>query len=264
LKKEIAFKEFPGLYTVWVKNHTVQKKLPGDLHSYLLSIHKKFLRSKETMQRDWYNTANPFLTVMIENSYNAGVVFQQNAKTASSVETSWGSWVEDIFTFYNPNIKYIGAAGMDYVYNNIAYDVKSGPQVMNKDQVAQATTKRHRVKEMSEDTAFKGIIGVNEFKVAVVYGNKNIANNFMSSAEEGLIIYGKDTWDALTGNDLDAFDLFINSIKFMVSNGAEWVKKDLESAIVVYNKIFYEGDQEKLTALKSQTVYIGLERLLPT
>lgn len=257
-KKDIVLDAFPQLYSIWANSRTIQQTFQTDLNDHLLKIYQKFADAKKKMKNEWHIKANPFLTVMIEDSYKNDIIFQEGAKIASSVETSWGEWVEGIFTFYNPKIKYINAAGMDYVYNGTAYDVKSGPQVMNKDQVAQAASKRHRIHEMSTDPDFKGVIGVNEFNVAIVYGNKNIANSFMKRAEDGLIIYGNDTWSKLTGDERNAFDFFIRCIEFMVQNGAEWSKSDLESATVFFNDIFYGSDQQKLRLLKSQSVYTKL------
>lgn len=260
-KKMVAKEQFNALFSSWCSEKGGQMYLTTDdrdLEGCLTDLSTSFEVSKREKGGVWEQTANPYLTVMVEDSYKEGQLFQKGAKIASSVETKWGNWVESVFMQYNPDLLYIGAAGTDFILNNTAYDVKSGPNVMNKDQVNQATTKRHMVQEMSHDEALKGVVAVRDFKVAIAYGNADLAGAPMKSAEEGLIIYGADAWRELTGDEYNAFDLLLCSIEHKVKFGAAWNQSDLEDAVASFNSVFYRGNQAKLRTLKGSKKYTGL------
>lgn len=260
-KKLVAREQFNSLFSKWCSERDQQESITTGnkgLEDCLATLSTSFEVSKREKGGVWEQTANPFLTVMIEKSYKEGRVFQKGAKVASSVETKWGNWIESVFMHYNPDLLYIGAAGTDFILNNTAYDVKSGPNVMNKDQVSQATTKRHMVQEMSRDEELKRVVAVHDFKVAIAYGNADLAGAPMKSAEDGLIIYGADAWRELTDNEYNAFDLFLCSIEYMVKNGAEWDQSDLEDAVASFNSVFYNGDGGHLHSLKNSDKYKSL------
>lgn len=260
-KKLVAKEYFNALFSEWCSERGGQGHLVANgrgLEDCLTSLSTSFEVSKREKGGVWEQTANPYLTVMVEKSYKEGQVFQKGAKIASSVETKWGNWVEGVFMQYNPNLLYIGAAGTDFILNNTAYDVKSGPNVMNLDQVKQATTKRHIIQEMGRDEDLKEVVAVRDFKVAIAYGNIDIAGSPMKNAEDGLIIYGADAWRELTGDEYNAFDLFLCSIEHMVKNGAEWDASDLEGAVASFNSVFYMGEREKLRSLRGSEKYVAL------
>ncbi|KAF5066014.1 Type II restriction endonuclease EcoO109I [anaerobic digester metagenome] len=260
-KKAEVIRAFPELVHDWIREENGSKQsqltlqqerathVAERLAPYLTNIEQKIEGSKQRMASTWWEKANPYLTVMVEGSLKEGESFQLSAKVASSVETTWGNWIEGVFKAFNPDIKYIGAAGMDYILGNTAYDVKSGPNVMNKDQVEQARTKRERIVRATSDGILSRFVCIRDFKVAISYGNRELSEMFMRDAGD-LIIYGPETWDELTGDEMNAFTLYIESIKHKVSSGAVWSAQDLEKAVFRFNQTFYNADPTKLQELK--------------
>ena len=178
------------------------------IKNYLDKLNKKIKNSKENMQIKWMKTANPYITSFVNESWNAGQVFQLGAKISSSIETLWGNWIENAIYIFNPELFYINTGGMDFVKDEIAYDVKSGPQVMNKDQVEEAKAKHSAIQIAINNKSLNNIFTLKDFKVAIAYGNRNNAWPFM--AREGdLMIYGPETWTTLTNDEWNAFRLFI-------------------------------------------------------
>jgi len=223
---------------------------PGDkiceesLTKLFEGLDNKFAKSKSRMKKKWEDSANPFLTSFIEESWEDGISFQIGAKTASSVETIWGSWIEQAIFTFNPDLFYIAAGGMDFVLGQTAFDVKAGPQVMNKDQVEEAKSKNRVIKSIQNNSSLSRVIGVKEFKIAISYGRREIAWPFMANAGD-LIIYGPETWNLLTGDEWNAFKLFLRGIEFKIENGGNWSKKSFDRAVQTVLKSFYGDDNSK-------------------
>ncbi len=234
-----------------------ERSLKEDLMKIFKELDSKFQTAKTKMREGWEDTANPYLTAFIADNWQSGTLFQIGAKTASSVETTWGKWIEKAIFIYNPDLFYIAAGGMDFIKGTTAYDVKAGPQVMNKDQVAEAKKKNRVLTEEIKDNVVNEVIGLTEFKVAISYGRREIAWPFMEEAEE-LIIYGPETWATLTGDEWNAFRLFLNCIEYKHRSKSKWSKEDLESAVKNFVNSFYGGIPEKFEAAVSHPSYLSL------
>lgn len=232
-------------------NYVTVKKWFDDWNSKIIAKHKEF-------QKEFKTTSNPFFTASISDSYSTGEEFQKGAKTASSLETVWGNNIEDIFFYFNPNLITVKAGGFDYVLNGIAYDLKSGPQVMNGDQVKEANTKRQRIVSLYNNVTFNPLLSVKDFQVAIVYGRYEIANSFMKK-EPGLIIYGKDTWRILSGDEANAFKFFLWQIKFKSETNTSWNKLEFCNAVNDFSMSFY-GENKIPEQLLSLQEYQELEK----
>ncbi len=269
-KKQVA-KVFPRLIDLlYTQSHqeTLNEYYPSkvskqsikeELSTILAELASTFQNAREKMRKKWEETANPFLTAFIDDSWSEGTTFQIGAKTASSVETSWGNWIERAIYAFNPNLFYIAAGGMDFVKGTTAYDVKAGPQVMNKDQVEEVKTKNRVIKEAFENTLIGEVIGVSDFKVAISYGRREIAWPFMAAVPD-LIVYGPETWDILTGDEWNAFELYLSCIEYKVEKGASWTLEDLEKAVKSFVRSFYGDNPQKERHAFSHESYISLSK----
>ncbi len=228
-----------------------------NLDQLISDLDGRFEEKKVSMANDWYETANPFITAFISNSWEEGKKFQINAKTSSSVETLWGSWIERVLEVLNPDLFYINAGGFDFIYEGVAYDVKSGPQVMNKDQVAEANLKQKAIQSASNNPILTNIFGLTDFKVAIAYGNRQNAWPFMAQAVN-IIIYGSETWQILTKNEYNAFIVFLKCITLKQEKFFSWCKNDLFLACNNFNNVFYLGDKDKLNILLNLPEYLSI------
>lgn len=222
----------------------------------------KYKESKKKYAKEWYITANPHITVTIGRSLDYGEGFQESAKVTSSVETKWGNWIEKTIEKFNKNIFYIRAGGIDVILGNRAYDVKSGPQVMNLDQTKQARKKREIIRDLKGDKSLSRLIRINDFKVAIMYGNKDLQSNIMEGVEE-IIIYPPDSWAELTGDEWNSFKLYLAAIMYKIKQeNAEWDVESLERAVNYYIHSYYSGSEEKLKEALNKSYYKEVKKLV--
>jgi hypothetical protein len=216
------------------------------------------------MEKEAIANSNPYLTISVKESYDRGIEFQIAAKLASSVETSWGCWIQKIIPMFNPSVVAVGAGGFDCVLHNTSYDIKSGPNVMNKDQVEEAKQKRATVRDLASLQQFKGLVAVNDFKVAISYGKKSIARMFMREPT-GLIIFGAETWREITGDEWNAYQLFIWQLKHKIeSHHDEWTKDGMTAAVEQFMNSFYDDPVGQLLRAQKSNEYLELQRQFST
>ena len=125
---------------------------------------------------------------------------------------------------------------------------------MNKDQVEEAKKKQKVILTAANDNTLKDIFVLHDFKVAIAYGHRERAWSFMAKAGD-LIIYGADTWATLTGDEYNAFRLFLAGIQYKIEQNAPWTLKDFELAVDNYVEIFYLGAREKKEELCNLAEY---------
>lgn len=224
---------------------------------------KSIKDSKKNMSGKAITFSNPFLTASIGSSYGDGKTFQLTAKISSSLEGKWGSWIQNILLTTNNNLVLVDAGRFDYVLGSVAYDVKSGPRVYNQGQVDEAGVKKGRIKKLSGMKEFRGLIKVNDFKVAVLYGREELADAMKNSG--GLIIFGVESWKVLTGSENNAFKLFLWQIKYKAEQkGCKWTKSQLEEATEHFVRSFYGEDLKKLKACLDNAFYKEIKGMLKT
>ena len=210
--------------------------------------------------REAYKTkSNPFITISIGESLEQGKKFQLNAKLASSIETKWGSWIESVIPLFNQNIVKIGAGEFDVILNDTAYDIKSGPNVMNKTQVAGALIKRDQIRQMSSYPEFAKIVNIRDFKVATAYGKRSSAKMYMQNEKTGLILFAADTWRKLTGDEWNAYRLFNWQLQHQIQTKKWTPNKD---TIIKSMEIFFESSydqyREKMNEALQKPEYLEL------
>jgi hypothetical protein len=159
----------------------------------------------------------PIQTLLLaaKASFSDGKKFQMGAKLASSIETGWGNWIEEIIPLFNRSIYEVHSGNYDYVLKQIAYDVKSGPNSMNNAQVESAKRKRNVIRRLYTEKGFENIIYVRDFKIALCYGKKSIARMFMRD-DTGLIGFAAESWRELTGDEWNACRLFLWQLRYSI------------------------------------------------
>ena len=198
--------------------------------------------------------ANPFLTVSIAGNYAEGTKFQTNAKFASSIEGSWGSWIEKVLFKFNPKLKLIGAGRLDFVLNSFCYDVKSGPRVYNTGQIDEANAKKERIKKLSANSKFGKWVKIKDFQVAIVYGRETLSDAMKNQGN--LILFGKDTWKKLTGDEWNSFRFFAWQVRHAIeSKSSSWKKIQIEPAMNEFVNSFYDGDSTIMEKIKNDAEY---------
>jgi hypothetical protein len=219
-----------------------------NLKPFFKDLHESIEDGRNRMQKDALNTSNPYLTVSIEVDLEEGKQFQTAAKIASSVETIWGNWIEVVVPQFNKNLFRVGAGGFDSILGDVAFDIKSGPKVMNKGLVEDAKAKRETISGLSKIDDFKDMVAVKDFRVAIVYGKEEDADMMKNSS--GMIIFGAESWKTLTGDEWNAYKLFLWQIMYEIESGKKWSKEDLQNAVKLFVCSFYgDVDSAASTAL---------------
>jgi hypothetical protein len=242
----------PAVHSFQLANYT-------NLKHKFLDLEKSFQDTMEKDQSTYTIKSNPFITVSIGRSLDEGQRFQISAKIASSIETKWGNWVESIIPLFNKNVVKVGAGGFDVILNDTAYDIKSGPNVMNKGQVYDALAKRDKIRQMSLSPEFSKIVKVTDFKVATAYGKRSSAEIYMKSENSGLILFGADSWKTLTGDEWNAFRLFMWQLQHLIQT-KKW-KPDRDNIIKsmeIFFECSYDQYQEKFNESLQRPEYLEL------
>jgi hypothetical protein len=232
------------------------------LRSHFKNLDKKIEDSKTKMEKEARLSSNPYLTISVDDSFKKGRRFQKEAKIASSVETKWGSWIEHILPKFNSSIKEVNAGGFDCVLSTTAYDIKSGPSVMNKGLVQGARKKREAIRSLCQDQFFGTLVNVNDFKVAISYGKESSASFSMKETGD-LIIFGADAWRELTGDEWNAYKLFLWQLCYLINEKHnKWSTQELEDSVFQFLESFYNNDKDKQRHALGNPIYIELEKSL--
>jgi hypothetical protein len=161
------------------------------------AIQKVLTESVPRFIEEAIKTSHPFLIRPLFRSYPAAIVYAVGGKLASSLETIWGEIGEELFLAMGENLRPIRNGGIDVVYNRDAYDIKSGPAVMNKDQVDVSLLKQNLIQNRKE------VPGLDTFHVALVYGKaSSIGRTMIDSVRDGNILPARAAWEKLTGDPL--------------------------------------------------------------
>lgn len=142
-------------------------------------------------------TVNPFLVRPLFRSFAAAKVYAAGGKIASSLETIWGTTLENLFIIMGDEARGVGNGGIDVVVGRDGFDVKSGPAVMNNDQVNVLEIKQRIIEQDNY------VPSLDTFRVALAYGKEDQAFGTMSSHVESRdILPAREAWLHVTGDEL--------------------------------------------------------------
>lgn len=142
-------------------------------------------------------TVNPFLVRPLFRSFAAAKVYAAGGKIASSLETIWGTTLENLFIIMGDEARGVGNGGIDVVVGRDGFDVKSGPAVMNNDQINVLEIKQRIVQQDNY------VPSLDTFRVALAYGREDQAFGTMSSHVESRdILPAREAWMHVTGDEL--------------------------------------------------------------
>ena len=112
-------------------------------------------------------------------------------KLNSSLETKYGNLFEKIMDSFR-YCREIYDGGIDVVVGNNAFDIKSGPNVMNKSMVDAFSAKQILIQD-------KRILPeLNTYKIALGYGQRENLNSFMAKIDSE-IVTAREAWKTITG-----------------------------------------------------------------
>lgn len=139
-------------------------------------------------------TVNPFLIRPLFLSFPSVQTFAIAAKLSSSLETMWGTLLEHLFVASSRGARRVGDGGVDVVVERRAFDIKSGPAVMNNDQVNVMVMKARRIADGEVPT-------LDSFQVALAYGRtKQIFSTMSGHISNKSILPARDAWHEITGD----------------------------------------------------------------
>ena len=243
-----------------VKSLKIVSSKPAKKYDEFEGLFSEWKTTCDTAQKESKNKlqfANPFVTVSVKDNYDDGLKFQDNAKFGSSIEGSWGTWIEKVFRKFNPKIITIGAGRMDVAINSSCFDIKSGPRVYNAGQVDEAKAKRKRIENMAKNSKYGKFVKIKKFQITVVYGQETLADAMKDQGD--LILFGKDSWGELTGDEWNAFRFFMWQIKFSKKSiSSSWKKEQIMPAVNEFVNSFYDGDSDILKKIKKDPDYLEI------
>ncbi len=217
---------------------------------------KSVLATREDFEDGAIAYSNPYLTISVEDTLEEGSDFQKHAKIASSLETKWGNWGEKGLEIFNKKLIPVHAGRIDFKLGKILYDVKSGPNVLNLRDVDGARLKQGKIRQISNQKSFGELIGVSDFSVGIVYGREELATKPWMQKTDGLIIFGNDTWRALTGDEWNAYTFFVWSLRYNIEELKQnWSDEDKENAIRMFVNSFYGENESVLEKALSDAEY---------
>jgi len=142
-------------------------------------------------------STHPFLVRPLFRSYPSAITYAVGGKVASSLETTWGTVGEDLFLAMGSNLRSLRNGGIDVVDERCGYDIKSGPAIMNDDQIAVLHLKQQII------GVEKRIPSLDDFRVALVYGKRSDTfGTMVRDVDQGNIIVAREAWERLTGDPL--------------------------------------------------------------
>ncbi len=138
-------------------------------------------------------TGNPFLFRSLFLSFPEAKEFAVGGKLNSSLETRYGNLFEDLMIEFG-NCRGIFDGGVDVVVGGEAFDIKSGPAVMNKSMVDAFSAKQRLIQQQ------RLLPDISTYKIALGYGKKEKLNSFMKEIDTE-ILTGREAWTKITGVD---------------------------------------------------------------
>lgn len=155
---------------------------------------EEILKMKDSvpkMASEAITTGNPFLFRSLFLSFDEAKEFAAGGKLNSSLETKYGNLFEKLMSAFG-HCRGIYNGGIDVVVGQEAFDIKSGPNVMNKSQVDAFSLKRRLIEK-------EGLLpGLSSYKIALGYGKPEQLNSFMATIESE-ILTGRQAWKKITG-----------------------------------------------------------------
>jgi hypothetical protein len=136
-------------------------------------------------------TGNPFLFRSLFLSFPEAKEFAIGGKLNSSLETKYGLLFEDLMVEFE-NCRSIFDGGVDVVVGREAFDVKSGPAVMNKSMVNAFAARQKLIQEQ------RLLPDISTYKIALGYGRREKLNSFMKEIDTE-ILTGRQAWKKITG-----------------------------------------------------------------
>jgi hypothetical protein len=136
------------------------------------------------------STGNPFMFRSLFLSFQDAQEFAVGGKLNSSLETKYGSLFESLMAAFN-HCRGIYNGGVDVAVGRNAFDIKSGPSVMNKSIVDAFSAKQVLIERE------RLLPDLETYKVALGYGKKENLNSFMASIESE-VIGGREAWTTIT------------------------------------------------------------------
>ncbi|MGG0473526.1 PmeII family type II restriction endonuclease [Priestia aryabhattai] len=135
-------------------------------------------------------SGNPFLFRSLFLSFNEAQTFAVGGKLNSSLETKYGTLFEKLMSAFGV-CKGIYNGGIDVTIGDESFDIKSGPQAMNSNQVQAFLSKQRLIKQNI-------LPSIKSYRIALGYGLSTQLNSPMLSIKEE-IITGRDSWEKITG-----------------------------------------------------------------
>ena len=134
---------------------------------------------------------NPFLFRSLFGDFKEAKNFAVGGKLNSSLETKYGNLFEKLMATFN-NCRGIFDGGVDVVVEHNAFDIKSGPNVMNKSMVDAFSAKQRLIQEQQLLPELKS------YKIALGYGKRENLNSFMAKIDSE-ILTAREAWAQITG-----------------------------------------------------------------
>ena len=136
-------------------------------------------------------TGNPFLFRSLFLDFDEAKKFAVGGKLNSSLETKYGNLFEKLMVSFN-YCQEIYDGGVDVLVGDCAYDIKSGPNVMNKSMVDAFSAKQVLIQDE------KILPEIKSYQIALGYGKRENLNSFMAKIDAE-ILTGREAWGRITG-----------------------------------------------------------------
>lgn len=137
------------------------------------------------------STANPFLFRSLFLDFKEAEAFAAGGKLNSSLETKYGNLFERLMSAFG-NCYEIYDGGVDVLVGKNAFDIKSGPNVMNKSMVDAFSAKQVLIQD-------KNILPeIDYYQIALGYGRRENLNSFMAKIDSE-ILTARESWEKITG-----------------------------------------------------------------
>lgn len=136
-------------------------------------------------------TGNPFLFRSLFSDFEEAKEFAVGGKLNSSLETKYGNLFEKLMVSFN-YCQEIYDGGVDVLVGEHAYDIKSGPNVMNKSMVDAFSAKQVLIQDK------KILPKIKYYQIALGYGRRENLNSFMAKIDSE-ILTAREAWGKITG-----------------------------------------------------------------
>jgi hypothetical protein len=143
------------------------------------------------LAKEAISTGNPLLFRSLFLSFKEAEEFAVGGKLNSSLETKYGTLFEKLMYGF-AQCRGIYNGGVDVAVNTNAFDIKSGPSVMNKSMVDAFSRKQSLIQDK------KLLPDISTYKIALGYGKRDNLNSFMAQIESE-ILDGRQAWTEITG-----------------------------------------------------------------